>query len=273
MRKIDAAALSCAGLSAACRGRQVLSDVSLEVRRGEFVCLSGPNGSGKTTLLRLLAGISGGRGDAVAISAAETPPSLDGTAVCTLSRRESAAAIAYMEQSERCAWDMSVRELILSGRFARSGTRYAADDVRIAEDAAERLGIGALLERGVHSLSGGEFQKARIARTLAQSDGGNFLLLDEPCAALDISYEPELLRLFAETARSRNLGVLITIHDVNLAARFADRLALLPPPERGVRGLISGTARSVLTEENMRLVYGVPMIVFEHPVHQCPQIG
>ncbi len=184
----------------------------------------------------------------------------------TLTRTECARLVAFMPQSEQSAWNASVLDTILTGRYAASGTSYTQADVRAAQQAAEELGICHLLERGVQGLSGGEFQKVRIARTLAQD--APFILLDEPCAALDISYEPVLLQKLRSIAHDSNKGILISIHNINLAARFADRLILLPPDSPA----ISGTPKQILTEQNLQKTYGTPLKIFTHPVYACPQV-
>ena len=105
--------------------------------------------------------------------------------------------------------------------------------------------------RNIHSLSGGEFQKVRLARALAQTP--RFLLLDEPAANLDYVYEPHLMALLRDTAHSKNLGVLAAVHDINLAARFADRIILLPPK----KSVLSGTPSDIMNTDNLKYTFGV----------------
>ena len=128
-----------------------------------------------------------------------------------------------------------------------------------------------MLNRSVYSLSGGEFQKVRIARTLSQET--DFLLLDEPCANLDFTVQKELLTLFQSLAHEKNKGILISIHDINAASRFADRIELLPPLKNNPEGgLISGKANEIFTQENIEKTYGKGLNIFRHPVYDCPQI-
>lgn len=232
--------------------KTVLKDLSIQLNKNEFVCLAGPNGSGKTTLLKLACGLEGTKRSPLKISGNSTFQ-IDGSKVCDLKEKERARRIAYLQQSETSAWDTKVLQMILTGRFAWSGTNYTKDDIRIAREAAELLEISNLLDRNIYSLSGGEFQKVRIARAVCQQT--DYILLDEPCAALDISYEPKLLEILKNLSQEQNKGILISIHDLNLACRFADRIILLPP----AKPAICGTVHEIITEENLEKTYGVPL--------------
>lgn len=245
---------------------EVLNNVSVELNQGEFVCLSGPNGGGKSTLLKILSGLEGIKGSGLKITSAETEPEADVIKISTLNRRQIAQKISFMEQSEHSAWNMTVRNMILTGRYAWNGTNLSSKDYEEAEKSAEILGISPLLDRFVYSLSGGEFQKVRIARAVCQKP--SYLLLDEPCAALDITSEPSLLETLKNLSRTQNMGILISIHNVNLAARFADRMILLPPH----KSEISGTVPEVFTEKNLSETYGQQIQIFNHPVLNIPQI-
>lgn len=222
----------------------VLKNINLEVKKGEFVCLCGPNGSGKSTLLQQIE---------------------------KLTNNKKIKNTAFLQQNEFCAWDTTVFNLILSGRFIWSKGHFTENDYKVVKESASILNISDLLERSVYSLSGGEFQKARIARTLTQET--DFLLLDEPCANLDFTVEKELLTLFQELAHKSEKGILISIHDINAAARFADRIELLPPVKNNPEGgLISGNAENIFTDENIRKTYGEGLKIFRHPENNYPQI-
>ncbi len=241
------------GLRAGWDSTEVLCDVSVSLRQGELACLCGPNGAGKSTLLSVLAGVP----DARLFVAAEEAPAIIGaagsTALAGLSRRERARLIASMQQNEYSEWDFSVRDFVLQGRYARShGGHYMEEDYAAADAVLAELGLGAFADRGVHSLSGGEFQKVRIARSLAQSPA--FMLLDEPAANLDYVFGIQLMQLLRGIARGKGIGILASVHDINMAARFADRIILLPPRHAA----LCGSPAAVLTEENLRLAFGVP---------------
>lgn len=254
------------------KNSNVLENVTVKIEQGKLVCLAGPNGSGKSTLMTLLAGLEGKKNSSLQIKSAKTLPFIQGSCetdkifINRLNRRETAKQIGFMGQSEHSAWETSVFETILTGRFAHSGTDYTESDYEIVKESAELLNISDLLDRSTFSLSGGEFQKVRIARTLAQKPA--FMLLDEPCAGLDISYEPVLLSLLKKIAKQQNHGILISIHDLNIASRFADEIILLPkksPP-------IQNTPELILTEKNLSAVYNAEFRIFNHPVFGCPQV-
>ena len=259
--------LSVAGLYAAYGKVPVLSDVSVTVRTGEVVCLTGPNGSGKSTLLSLLAGICPQTLHA-GCSTGGGMPSFDGRLLASFSRREVAGHIAFMIQDEASIWNYSAFDIVLSGRFPHTGfaVSYSVHDRNIAAGVMDQLGILNLAERPVHSLSGGEFQKVRIARSLVQEP--DILLLDEPAANLDFGYQHLLMETIRGFAHNSGIGVCATVHDLNLAARFSDRIALLPrlgPCE-------SGIPHDILVPDKLEQVYGTRFGVFEHPVCHCPQV-
>jgi ABC-type cobalamin/Fe3+-siderophores transport system ATPase subunit len=242
----------------------ILKNFSLSVHSGEVVCITGPNGSGKSTLLSLLAGIVP---DTLHIDSADEMPSFDDTPVVSLGRKEASLHIAYMIQDEKSAWNYTGRGIILTGRYAHTaGGIYQQADYDAVDAVIAAMGLDALAERRIFSMSGGEAQKVRIARALAQEP--DMLLLDEPVANLDFGYQAELLTLIKKLAHEKNFGVLVSIHDLNTASRFADRIALLP---RG-RPCIEGPAECVLTPDTLADVYNVPFGVFTHPVYGCPQV-
>ncbi|MCR5290515.1 MAG: ABC transporter ATP-binding protein [Treponema sp.] len=267
MDKLDtkkvSARLSVEGLSASYGKRTVLHDVSFELQSGEFICLSGPNGSGKSTFLSLLAGLVP---DALQIQSCTHYPAFNGVALHTLPRRSIAQHIAYMIQDEPCMWNYTVKDIILSGRFAKAPYYYSDYDRQVVDRVIEALSLGSLSDRKVFTLSGGEWQKVRIARALAQEP--DMLLLDEPVANLDFGYQFDLLSFIRNYAHTKGVGVLLSIHDVNTAARFADKIALLPP----LGACVCGSVQEVLTLERVRAMYGLRCSIFTHPVYHCPQI-
>ncbi len=247
-------------LSAAYGEKEVLHEVSFALQQGEFVCLCGPNGAGKSTLLSVMAGVQDAglkvSGEvrwlrSLSLSKGSKLPqtSVD---VSKLPRREAAKVIAYMQQNEYSEWDFIVRDYVLQGRYAYTKYgNYAAADYEVVDGVLGELGLSDFSERHIHSLSGGEFQKIRLARALAQSP--RFLLLDEPAANLDYVYEPHLMALLRDTAHSKNLGVLAAVHDINLAARFADKIILLPPK----KSVLSGAPSDIMNTDNLKYTFGV----------------
>ena len=222
----------------------VLKNVSVSIERGKLTCLCGPNGCGKSTLLSILAGAKD--------SQLHVLHGVNSMGLSRLPRKKMAQIVSFMQQSEYSTWNFTVMELVLQGRFCHTKNGfYTQQDEQIALQALAELGIEALAQRPVHSLSGGEFQKARIARAICQEP--RFILLDEPAANLDFVYEPWLMKKLKLLAHSTNTGILVSIHDVNLAAGYADELILLPLLEQPICGKID----SVLTTENLKKTYGM----------------
>lgn len=268
-------------LSASYGKHKVLDSVSFSLKAGDFVCLSGPNGCGKSTLMTLLAGLGRNnlqtRGKIL----------LEGQDLNLFKSKERARLLSYMEQSESSLWNFTVFDIILSGRYCHTGFAglYSQEDKAIAHQMAEQVSLTHLLKRSCHSLSGGEFQRLRIARSLCQRP--RVLLLDEPAANLDLALRQDLLQLIKEIARSQGTAVLMSIHDINLAAAFADTLALLRPlPTSGKdteaaredssgksqSQLTLGSPEEVMTEEALYQVYGRHFGISTHPHYHCPMV-
>lgn len=253
---------------------KIFSDCTFSLQPGELVCLVGPNGSGKSTLLSVLAGINLDGLKTFSKSSETIPGPLlkmkTGNVVplSSLSRKQTAAVISYLQQDEFSTWNFSVMDYVLQGRFCHAeNANYSIEDENIAKEAMEQTGISILAERSIHSLSGGEFQKVRIARCLCQES--MFFLFDEPAANLDFVYEPKLLEQLKKIAHEKNKGILVSIHDLNLAARFADRLLLLKKGEP----LIQGKPAEVFTEKTIAGVYEWECSVYLHPVFNCLQVA
>ncbi len=194
-----------------------VSGASLVVATGEFVALAGPNGSGKTSLLRALLGLV--RPDAGTVL-------LDGRPLASWSRRALAEVVAALPQREEPAFPLTVRETVLLGRWARLGPFApvtAADNDAVAE-ALARCDMSGFDGRTIDTLSGGEWQRVRLARALASSP--RLLLLDEPTASLDVGHEMELFELLRQLVAD-GIGVLVITHQLNLVARYAGRIVLL----------------------------------------------
>jgi ABC-type cobalamin/Fe3+-siderophores transport system ATPase subunit len=263
--------LSVSRLTALYGNKAVLRNITLSVTTGKIICLIGPNGGGKSTLLTLLAGI---KPDTLKITADSGIPLFDGTPLVHFSRKETARHIAYMPQFEQSAWNYSVRDIVLTGRYAYTTGygNYSRHDKEIAARAVAEAGIEKLADRKIYTLSGGEAQKVRIARALCQEP--DILLLDEPASPLDFSYQEDLIALIIRQAHTDSKrGIIISIHDVNMAARFADRIILLAPPEENSASLCKiGTAQEILTDPLFERAYGTSFGIFTHPVYGCPQI-
>jgi iron complex transport system ATP-binding protein len=223
-------------------GKQIVDGVSLSVEAGEWVSILGPNGAGKTTLLRVLAGTIGFQGEA----------SLGGRRVARLRRRELARLVALVPQTPVVPHAMSVAEYVLLGRtphlspLAQEGT----EDRTAAAAALSRLDLDELADRELGSLSGGELQRAVIARALAQA--APILLLDEPTSALDIGHQQQVLELVDRLRHEEGLTVVAAMHDITLAAQYGDRVVLVD----GGRIVAEGLPAHVLTAERLASLYG-----------------
>jgi iron complex transport system ATP-binding protein len=233
------------------QARLVVDGVSLDVPRGTIVGLLGPNGSGKTTMLRLLSGT---------LAPTSGQVTLDGVAVASISRRDLARRIAVVPQETHSAFDFSALEIVMMGRYPHLGAfeLEGADDLAIARDALAATSTGALEARPFATLSGGEKQRVVIASALAQTS--DVLLLDEPTASLDLGFQLDVTALLARLNRDRAVTMVVSTHDLNLAATLCSALVLL----KAGRVIAHGPTRSVLTRANVRALYGVDAEVVEH---------
>ncbi|AXK47332.1 ABC transporter ATP-binding protein [Brachybacterium saurashtrense] len=236
----DAAVLEARGLRHRIGAVEVLRGVDLTVRTGELVGLVGPNGSGKTTALRALHG---------EIVPTAGTVHLEGGNLAALSGRERARRIAVMAQDGAAALPLPVADAVLLGRLPHRGAlgTTTREDARHAARALELVGAAHLARRDLTTLSGGERQRVLLARALAQQP--RLLLLDEPTNHLDISAQHHILQL----VRAQRLSTLVVLHDLNLAARYCDRVVVL---DRG-RVRADGPPAAVLDERTVAEVYAV----------------
>ncbi|MEW6321060.1 MAG: ABC transporter ATP-binding protein [Acidobacteriota bacterium] len=232
-------------------GTPVLRGVTAEIRAGALVGILGPNGSGKTTLLRLLAGTLAPQSGAV---------TLDGEPVHRLPRRGLARRLAIVPQETHLAFEYSVLEMVLMGRHPHLGLFQVEgpDDVALAREALAATGTAHLEDRDFGTLSGGEKQRVVIAAALAQA--ADILLLDEPTASLDLGYQLEIAGLLHALNGERGISLVVSTHDLNLAAALCRELILL----RDGRVLAAGPTEDVLTPEHVRALYGVEADVHVH---------
>jgi iron complex transport system ATP-binding protein len=238
-------------------GCPILENLSVTLEAPQIYALVGPNGSGKSTLLRLLARQS--------VSSAGT---LDyrGRPIESFTRRDFARSVAFLPQFTPPAESMTVRELVALGRFPWHGAfgRFSAEDGAKTEDALRRTDLARMAERLVDTLSGGERQRVWLAMMLAQ--GTDCLLLDEPTSALDVGHQIEILALIRALSRERRMGVVIVLHDINLAARYCDEILAL----RAGRLIARGRADEIVTSDVLERIYGLPMGVLPHPTTGLP---
>ena len=245
-------------LSASYREHRVLHDVSFDVKNGEVLALIGPNGAGKSTIIRAASGVIASTGNI----------RTNGDDFHKLTPIQRARYIAVVPQAISLPPAFTVWETVLMGRTPYLGFLGHASslDDELARNALSRVNALALSDRRVGELSGGEAQRVLLARALCQSTP--ILLLDEPTAHLDLQYQVSLLELIRELAHKENLAVLVALHDLNLAAHFADRVALL------VGGHLKaiGSPREVLTADLISDAYCLPVKVAEHPFVDAPLV-
>jgi iron complex transport system ATP-binding protein len=235
--------------------------ISLRLAGGEIVALAGPNGCGKTTLLRAAAGMLSPAAGRVWISDAFHP-------LHRLSPEQRARWIGVVPQMEKLPAGYTVAETVMLGRISFHGWFGPERDAdrRAVRSALAAVGLEGMEQSLVGTLSGGGQQRVLIARALAQE--APILLMDEPTAHLDIRFQLETLGLLRALARTSRRAVMIAIHDLNLASRFADRVALL---DRG-RLIHCGSPAEVLTSEILSRLFATPLQVIPHPHHGFPLI-
>ncbi len=246
-------------LEVAYNGRLVLQGVSLRVKAGEVLALIGPNGAGKTTLIRAISGVVlPQRGEVF----------IEGRALLRLTPSERARHVAVVPQAQVLPPLFTVYETVLLGRTPYIGWmgRISAQDQALVRQALAHTHLDHLAEVRLERLSGGEHQRVLLARALAQDT--DVILLDEPTAHLDIHHQAEMLNLVRRLAHEQGRAVLMALHDLNLAALYADRVALLA--EGRLQAV--GTPPEVITTNNLRRVYGLPFEVIPHPRYGVPLI-
>ncbi len=238
----------------------LLQNVSLTVRPGEVLAIIGANGAGKSTLLKLLSGdLKPSAGEVL----------LDDKPLVQWPPAQLARRRAVLAQQHTLALAFQVRELVLLGRYPHFGGQPTAHDHAVVAAALDLVGLGHLAEREYLTLSGGEQQRTQLARVLAQvweAEGG-VLLLDEPLTGLDLRHQHQTLAVARQLAR-RGFGVVAVLHDLNLAAQYADQVLLL---HQG-RPVASGPPAEVLTPDYIQLGFGLEVELLTHPGLGCPLI-
>lgn len=238
--------------------RNAVDGVSFLVPRGKLTALAGPNGSGKSSIVRALLRRADIIGGAV---------SIDGSDVKAFSYAELARKVAVVPQREEAAFPTRVREYVALGRYPHLGLWRAPDqdDDRAVDRALAQAGVDDLAERDTDALSGGEWQRVRIARALAQETPA--LVLDEPTTFLDVAHEMAIFELLASLARS-GLAVLLVSHQLNLVARFADTIVLLDDGKIAT----SGAPEVVMNAERLESIYRWPVVITRDPAIGAPAL-
>ncbi len=229
--------------------KQVLKDINLKIRGAEVVSLLGPNGSGKTTLLKCINGL---------LKATSGDILINGLDLRRLKRKEIARHIAYVPQEHKTTFPYRVLDVVLLGRAPYIGlfSSPRSSDIDSAYDVLHSMGIDHFADRLYTHLSGGERKLVLIARALCS--GAPTLILDEPTSNLDLRHQRDVLRIIKTISKSKGQGVLMTIHDLNLAMRVSDRVLLMKD------GIIvkKGTPSEVLVKEQIEYAYGCEVSIF-----------
>jgi len=244
--------LEARNISVELSGRDILRDVSVQLKKGEIVAILGANGAGKTTLIRVLNGT---------LPITKGTVSFDGKPLADKSRREIAGLIAIVAQENETKFPVTVLEFVLSGRFVQGGAFgwETADDLRAANAVLKSCDLAEYGNRLMNELSGGERQRVVLARAMAAES--DVLLLDEPTANLDLSHQASMFRLVRSRCRELDVAAAVITHDLNLAAEFADTILLLK--DGGI--FSSGPTAECLTAENISAVFGVDVVLDAHP--------
>jgi iron complex transport system ATP-binding protein len=242
--------LTVRGLKVELDHEAIVHNIDIEVTVGQWICIIGPNGAGKSSLLKALAGIIPSTGEIL----------IDGSNLRDLSERDRACWIAYVAQEPVMPAGMRVFDYVLLGRTAhlKMLATESPKDLEITSYVISELDLDSFIDRDVATLSGGERQRVAIARALAQASP--IILLDEPTTALDVGYQQEVLELIDKLRNEKKIGVISTMHDLTVSGLYPDRLMLLAQGNV----VVSGTAESVLTPENIAKHYGAKVTVIAH---------
>ena len=250
--------LSLKSVSLKLDNRQILKDVSLEINEGDIVSVIGPNGAGKSTLLNVLTGdISPDSGDII----------YDNKQLNKISIQERAFTRSVMSQMQTLVFNFNVKDVVEMGWLQRGNSDFSSNFTMAFEAVTSECNVHNLVHRKFNSLSGGEQRRVHFARTLlqlwrpSQSNDPRYLLLDEPTANLDLSSEMLLMNILKARATS-NVGILVILHDLNLASHFADKIAIMKDGE--IKAF--GKPEEVMTDDFLTSIYEVPIKVKYDPL-------
>ena len=242
-----------------------LRELTCEIRAGEVFGVIGPNGSGKSSLLKLLARL---------LRPQEGRVDLLGQTLAAMRQDAVARMVALVPQESQQVFPFTIAEVVLMGRFAHHRSRWnfgglgweTREDIRLAAAAMTDMDISHLAHRPITDVSGGERQRAIIARALTQQP--SVLLLDEPTAFLDLNHQLEICRILRRLNDERGLTVVLVSHDLNLASQYCDRLMLL----REGRPYSIGVPQEVIRQDVLEAVYGCTVLVDRHPISGLPRV-
>ncbi len=238
----------------------VIENTSFKVSEGEVFGIIGPNGSGKSSLLKLLSRIC-------------TPQSghiyFRGSEIAKTEREYLSKSVSYIPQESSFLFPYTVAETVYMGRFPHSRGRFfeGSNDRKAVSDAMSWVEIDALRDRAITDLSGGEKQRAVIARGLAQEP--DVMIMDEPTTSLDIGHQIDIFNLLSRLNTERGMTIVASLHDLNMGSQYCHRLMLISAG----RIYAEGTPEEVITEKNIRAVYGCEAIVDKNPASGAPRVS
>ena len=237
--------------------KKILDDISLSISSGEIITILGPNGAGKSSFLKLISGD---------LQCTEGQVYFDQSNLDDISIQDQSFIRSVMSQSQDVVYDFSTREIIEMGWLDRGISSYSDDFREAIHQISEECSVNNLLEQSFNTLSGGEKRRVHFARTLVQlwrpsgSDDPRYMFLDEPTANLDILHEQKMMKLI-QKKRDEGLGILLILHDLNLAVKYSDQVALF---NKG-KLVDKGAPKTVLTEDILSAVYGLKMNIEKNP--------
>ena len=246
-------------VAAAYGDREVLKDVNLTIREGEFAGLIGSNGTGKSTLIKCVSGLLPLKRGSIRICGKEN---------AALKNKERAQLVAVVPQSYHVEYDFTVEDIIMMGRspYLSFRRKESEEDQEIVKEAMRVTNTEMFRGRYYNELSGGERQRVILARALAQQP--RVILLDEPTSALDVHHQIEVMELIARLNEEENMTVLAVLHDINMASRFCKRMIML---QNGVV-TADGTPDQVINRKNMESLYQMKLMIRENPLFHKPEI-
>lgn len=224
------------------KGSNVLENISLNVKHGEILGILGPNGTGKTTFIKCINNIL--KPDCGEVL-------FNGKNLSNMEQQEIAKIIAYVPQYVSSFFNVNVIDTVMMGRLPYADRKYSDEDESIVFEILRKMNLEKFAFRNIKEMSGGERQRVFIARAMAQQP--KVIILDEPTSSLDLHNQLFILHIVAELAAVNNIAIIMTIHDLNLASMFCDKILMLK--DKHIFAL--GTAQEVLTEDNVKEIYGV----------------
>ncbi|MCB2293303.1 heme ABC transporter ATP-binding protein [Clostridium algoriphilum] len=232
--------------------REVLKNININIKRGNFYTILGPNGSGKTTLLRILSkSLHMDKGEIY----------IDEEELTQIKSKILAKKMAVVSQSTEIEFDFSVQDIVLMGRIPHI-PRFSSEsekDMEIAKNAMEMTNTWEFKDKSINALSGGERQRVVVARAIAQETG--IILLDEPISHLDIHQQIEIMNQLKQLNKNKNVTIIAVLHDLNIAAAYADHMILM----HDCKVYKDGAPEEVLTEDIIKKVYGLEVYVTKNP--------